>query len=187
MDADTNAFFEAVCMLAFADTADHISLGEFARTIIRANPFKGGTSEFAYPDGGGYDSICHVLGDFILENNGILKTKQSVKKIIIKDSKVTGVVVTDSLNSEKIIHTNSVVVSYPAYTALNQLFEKNVIDSKFVEKINKLNKTTSVVEVHFALNLQLDTRQVVFPVGKDYVTKGIFFISNIRNGTIGSI
>ena len=27
-------------MLAFADTADHISLGEFARTIIRANPFK---------------------------------------------------------------------------------------------------------------------------------------------------
>ena len=67
LDVDTNAFFEAVCMLAFADTADHISLGEFARTIIRANPFKGGTSEFAYPDGGGYDSICHVLGDFILE------------------------------------------------------------------------------------------------------------------------
>ena len=85
----------------------------------------------------------------------------------------------DSLNSEKIIPTNSVVVSYPAYTALNQLFEKNVIDTKFVEKINKLNKTTSVVEVHFALNSQIDTRQVVFPVGKDYVTKGIFFISNI--------
>ena len=57
-------------MLAFADTADHISLGEFARTIIRANPFKGGTSEFAYPDGGGYDSICKVLGEFILEKNG---------------------------------------------------------------------------------------------------------------------
>ena len=86
LDADTNAFFEAVCMLAFADTADHISLGEFARTIIRANPFKGGTSEFAYPDGGGYDSICHVLGDFILEHNGVIKTKESVKKIIVKDS-----------------------------------------------------------------------------------------------------
>ena len=179
LDADTNAFFEAVCMLAFADTADHISLGEFARTIIRANPFKGGTSEFAYPDGGGYDSICHVLGDFILENNGIITTKQSVKKVIVKDSKVTGVVVSDSLNSEKIIPTNSVVISYPAYTALNQLFEKNIIDTKFVEKIDKLNKTTSVVEVHFALNSQIDTRQVVFPVGKDYVTKGIFFISNI--------
>ena len=44
----------------------------------------------------------------------------------------------DSLNSEKIIPTNSVVVSYPAYTALNQLFEKNIIDTKFVEKIDKL-------------------------------------------------
>jgi phytoene dehydrogenase-like protein len=39
LDPDTKAFFEAVCMLAFADTADHISLGEFARTIIRANPY----------------------------------------------------------------------------------------------------------------------------------------------------
>ena len=179
LDADTNAFFEAVCMLAFADTADHISLGEFARTIIRANPFKGGTSEFAYPDGGGYDSICKVLGEFILEKKGEIHTKQSVKKVIVENSKVTGVVVSDSPNSEKFIETNSVVISYPAYTALNQLFDENVIDKKFVQKIDKLNKTTSVVEVHFALNSQIDTRQVVFPVGDNYVTKGIFFISNI--------
>ena len=178
LDADTNAFFEAVCMLAFADTADHISLGEFARTIIRANPFKGGTSEFAYPDGGGYDSICKVLGKYISEKNGEIQTKHSVKKVIVEDSKVTGVIVIDSSNSEKLIETNSVVISYPAY-ALNQLFDENVIDKKFVQKIDKLNKTTSVVEVHFALNSQIDTRQVVFPVGDNYVTKGIFFISNI--------
>ena len=179
LDASTNAFFEAVCMLAFADTANHISLGEFTRTIIRANPFKGGTSEFAYPDSGGYDSICKVLGEYISENHGEIKTKHSVKKVIVEDSKVTGVVVIDSSNSEKLILTNSVVVSYPAYTALNQLFDENVIDKRFVQKIDKLNKTTSVVEVHFALNSQIDTRQVVFPVGDNYVTKGIFFISNI--------
>jgi len=178
LDDDTNAFFEAVCMLAFADTADHISLGEFARTIIRANPFKGGTSEFAYPDEGGYDSICRALGDYIVEKKSTIITKQFVKKVIIENSKVTGVVVGDS-NSEKLISTNSVVISYPAYTALNQLFDENTIDKKFIQKIDKLNKTTSVVEVHFALNSQIDTRQVVFPVGKDYVTKGIFFISNI--------
>ena len=151
LDADTNAFFEAVCMLAFADTADHISLGEFARTIIRANPFKGGTSEFAYPDGGGYDSICHVLSDFILEKGGHVETKQSVKKVIVENSKVTGVIVTDSSNSEKLIPTNSVVISYPAYTALHQLFDDNIIDRNFVQKIDKLNKTTSVVEVHFCI------------------------------------
>lgn len=67
LDPKSNAFFEAVCMLAFADSSEHISLGEFARTIIRANPFKGGTSEFAYPVDGGYDSISKVLANFIQE------------------------------------------------------------------------------------------------------------------------
>ena len=69
LDSHSRTFFDAVCMLAFADTTDHISLGEFARTIIRANPFKGGTSEFAYPDMGGYDRISEVMGNYIQENN----------------------------------------------------------------------------------------------------------------------
>lgn len=179
LDSDTNAFFESVCMLAFADTADHISLGEFARTMIRANPFKGGTSEFAYPDDGGYDSISHVLSDYILSKNGEVDTHQSVKKIIVENSKVTGIIVKGIKESEQLIPTNCVVVSYPAYNALNQLFDKDVIDEKFIQKINKLNKTTSVVEVHFALKSKIDSRQIVFPVGKEYATKGIFFISNI--------
>ena len=65
LDHHSKTFFDAVCMLAFADTTDHISLGEFARTIIRANPFKGGTSEFAYPDMGGYDKISKVFAEYI--------------------------------------------------------------------------------------------------------------------------
>ena len=174
LDSDTNAFFEAVCMLAFADTADHISLGEFARTIIRANPFKGGTSEFAYPDNGGYDSITTLLSEYVKEKGGEIKTKCTVKKVIVENSKVQGIVTT----TDEFIKTNCVIISYPAYLALNQLFEKNVINPEFVEKINRLDKKTSVVEVHFALNSKLDTRQVVFPVGQ-YTTKGIFFISNI--------
>jgi phytoene dehydrogenase-like protein len=179
LDSETNAFFESVCMLAFADTADHISLGEFARTMIRANPFKGGTSEFAYPDDGGYDSISHVLSDYILSKNGGVDTQQSVKKIIVENSKVTGILVKDMGGIEQHISTNCVVISYPAYHALNQLFDKNIIDEKFIQKINKLNKTTSVIEVHFALKSKIDSRQVVFPVGSEYTTKGIFFISNI--------
>ena len=178
LDPDTNAFFEAICMLAFADTAKHISLGEFARTIIRANPFKGGTSEFAYPDSGGYDSISHVLADYIAENDGEIQTNQTVKKIVIKNSRVAGVVVKRGVGDE-FLPTNCVVISYPAYLALNQLFDDDVIDKKFVEKINQLDKTTAVVEVHFALSSKIDSRQVVFPVGDHYTTKGIFFISNI--------
>ena len=86
LDSHSKTFFDAVCMLAFADTADHISLGEFARTIIRANPFKGGTSEFAYPDMGGYDQISQVMGDYIQENNSEIHIETPIKKILVKDS-----------------------------------------------------------------------------------------------------
>ena len=174
LDSDTNAFFEAVCMLAFADTADHISLGEFARTMIRANPFKGGTSEFAYPADGGYDAISKVLLDHILANKGQLHLESKIQKIVIKNSQVEGIIYADG----EFLPSRCVVVSLPAYKALNQLFEEDTFDQSFVQKINKLDKTTAVVEVHFALNKKIDSRQVVFPVG-DYTTKGFFFISNI--------
>ena len=174
LDHRSEAFFDAVCMLAFADTADHISLGEFARTMIRANPFKGGTSEFAYPDEGGYDSISKVLTNYIKENKGKIHLNTTIKKIVVENSKIQGIVKSD----DSFHPAKCVVVSLPAYLAINRLFEKDVFEQQFIEKVNKLNKTTSVVEVHFALNKKIDSKQVVFPVG-DFVTKGYFFISNI--------
>ena len=174
LDSHSKNFFDAVCMLAFADTTDHISLGEFARTIIRANPFKGGTSEFAYPDMGGYDRISQVMGEFIEESGSTVNVNTSIKKVLVKDSAVTGVLLSD----DKVIESNCVIISYPAYHAINQLFDQGVFE-EFIQHINRLNKTTSVVEVHFALSKQIDTRQVVFPVGDNYTSKGIFFISNI--------
>ena len=175
LDRHSKRFFDAVCMLAFADTPDHISLGEFARTIIRANPFKGGTSEFAYPDMGGYDRISQVMADYIRDAKSDIHLGKSIKKISISDGKVNGVI----LNDETFMETDCVIVSYPAYHAINQLFDDGIFDNEFIKKINRLDKTTSVVEVHFALSKQIDSRQVVFPVGKDYASKGIFFISNI--------
>ncbi len=175
LDPSTNSFFEAVCMLAFADTPDHISLGEFTRTIIRANPFKGGTSEFAYPKEGGYDSISRILAEYVLENKGSLFLDSPIKKIIIKNGHVKGII---DKNNE-FLATNCVVVSNPAYLAIKEIFEDGIFDKKFVDKVNRLNKTTSVVEIHFALNKKLDNRQIIFPVGDNYTTKGIFFISNI--------
>ena len=175
LDSHSKTFFDAVCMLAFADTTDHISLGEFARTIIRANPFKGGTSEFAYPDMGGYDRISEVMGNYIQENNSSLTLGVSIKKILVKDSKVVGVLLADDTR----IESDCVIISYPAYHAINQLFDEGIFDDDFVKHTNRLNKTTSVVEVHFALSKKLDDRQVVFPVGENYTSKGIFFISNI--------
>ena len=150
-------------------------LGEFARTIIRANPFKGGTSEFAYPDMGGYDRISEVMANYVKEKNSQVNLGHSIKKVLVKDRKVTGV----ELSTGEIVESDCVIISYPAYHAINQLFDSGIFDDDFIKKTNRLNKTTSVVEVHFALSKQLDERQVVFPVGENYVSKGIFFISNI--------
>ncbi|MFB5598091.1 MAG: FAD-dependent oxidoreductase, partial [Nitrosopumilaceae archaeon] len=90
------------------------------------------------------------------------------------DKKVIGII----KHTGEFYPTNCVVISHPAYLAINQFFDDDVFDKKFKEKVNRLNKTTSVIEVHFCLSKQLDKRQVVFPVG-DYTAKGIFFISNI--------
>ena len=122
---------------------DHISLGEFARTIIRANPFKGGTSEFAYPDMGGYDRISEVMGNYIQENNSFLNLGVSIKKVLVKDSKVVGVLLADG----SAIESDCVIISYPAYHAINQLFDDGIFDDDFVKHTNRLNKTTSVVEL----------------------------------------
>jgi len=175
LDSHSRSFFDAVCMLAFADTTEHISLGEFVRTIIRANPFKGGTSEFAYPDIGGYDQISQVMANYVQENDSTIILNTTIKKILVNNSSVTGVLLSDG----RIIESDCVIVSYPAYHAINQLFDEEVFDSDFIKNVNRLNKTTSVVEVHFALSKQLDTRHVVFPIGDTYTSKGIFFISNI--------
>ena len=71
------------------------------------------------------------------------------------------------LSDGKTVETDCVIISYPAYHAINQLFEPGIFDDDFIKKTNRLNKTTSVVEVHFALSKALDDRQVVFPVGEE--------------------
>jgi protoporphyrinogen oxidase len=176
-DENTKSFFDAVCMLAFADTPEHVSLGEFIRTIIRANPFKGGTSEFAYPSQGGYDTVSKILAQHIQEKGAELNLNTLIKKVVVEDGKVRGIIFSDG----KFIETNCVVITYPAYLAVKQLFADSVFSKRFLEKVNKLNKTTSVVEVHFCLTEKIDNRQIVFPVGKDITAKGIFFISNITS------
>ena len=175
LDNESKSFFDAVCMLAFADIPEHISLGEFIRTIIRANPFRGGTSEFGYPDMGGYDKISKLFAEYCLENGSEINLDVQVEKIKIKNGQVNGIIFTNG----QFVPSNCVVITFPSYLAINQLFDDGVFNQDFIKSVNRLNKTTSVVEVHFALSEKIDSRQIVFPVGKNYVCKGIFFISNI--------
>jgi protoporphyrinogen oxidase len=177
LDKETKSFFDAISMLAFADIPEHISLGEFIRTIIRANPFRGGTSEFGYPQEGGYDQISKLLANYITNKKSNILLNSVVKKIVVENGHVSGIIT----NNNELVKTDLCIVSLPSYIAINTLFDKNIFDTKYLDYVQRLNKTTSVVEVHFALSEKLDDRQVVFPVGDRYTTKGIFFISNITS------
>ena len=65
--------------------------------------------------------------------------------------------------------------------AINQLFDENIIKQNTREQLNKYDKTTSVIEIHFALSKSIEKRQIIFPIGDDFTAKGIFFVSNISN------
>jgi protoporphyrinogen oxidase len=180
LDKKSNSFFDAVCMLAFADTQEHVAVGEFIRTIIKANPFRGGTSEFGYPTEGGYDIVSKLLSNYITSFSGSkIILKETVKRIIVKDGKAEGIEKGKD-SSSTIIKGDCVIVSSPAYLAIHDLLDKNILDNNFINNVNRLNKSTSVIETHYALSTNIEKRQqIIFPISSSFTTKGIFFISNI--------
>ena len=121
--------------------------------------------------------ISKILANYIVSSGSNIIFNSPVKKIVIKNGKVNGIVT----NNDELIETNICIVSLPSYIALYTLFDKEVFDKKYLDFVERLNKTTSVVEVHFALSEKIDDRQIVFPVGDRFTVKGIFFISNITS------
>ncbi|MDX1373722.1 MAG: hypothetical protein R3321_14710 [Nitrososphaeraceae archaeon] len=73
------------------------------------------------------------------------------------------------------------LVSSPAYLATRDLFDRNILDKSFIKNVNRLNKSTSVIETHYGLskNIEKKQRQIVFPTSLSSTVKGIFFMSNI--------
>ncbi|MGD1834855.1 MAG: FAD-dependent oxidoreductase, partial [Nitrososphaeraceae archaeon] len=170
LNKKSNSFFDAICMLAFADVQQHVSVGEFIRTIINANPLRGGTSEFGYPADGGYDTICKLLSQYITsfpESKIVLD--ESVKKILVKDKKVKGI---EKSRDSSTVMSDCVIISYPAYIAIHELLDDNVFDKNFINKVNRLNKSTSIIESHFGLSKKIEkNRQIIFPISSDFTTK----------------
>ena len=178
LNKESNSFFDAICMLAFADVQKNVSVGEFIRTIIKANPFRGGTSEFGYPSDGGYDTISKLLSEYITSfSKSKIILNESVKKILVKDGMVQGI---EKGKDSSIVRADCVIISYPAYIAIGELFDNNIFNKNFINNVNRLDKSTSIVETHFGLSEQIEKeRQIIFPTSSNFTTKGIFFISNI--------
>ena len=124
LDRETKSFFDAICMLAFADIPENISLGGFIRTIIRANPFREGTSEFSYPQEGGYDQISKLHANYITSNGSDIMLSSAVKKIIIVNGKVNGIIT----NNDELIETDVCIISVPVYNAINTFFDKGAFE-----------------------------------------------------------
>lgn len=175
LDGGGRAFFEAVCMLAFADVPERVALGEFVRTMIRANPFRGGTSEFAYPLRGGYDRVCGVLAEYVRERGGRIETGTRVKRVLVAGGRARGALT----DGGREVLGRCTVVSAPVYDAARELFGPDDLDPGFMRRAEELDSTTSVVETHYCTSEPVDRRQVVFPMGEGRTAKGVFFVSNI--------
>ena len=175
LDAGGRSFFEAVCMLAFADVPERVALGEFVRTMIRANPFRGGTSEFAYPARGGYDRICELLADYVRERGGTVETGVRARRVVVEGGRAAGVETADG----RFVGGRCAVVSVPVYDAVRELFGPGELDGGFAKRAAELDSATAVVETHYCTSEPADRRQVVFPVGPERAAKGVFFVSNI--------
>ena len=179
-DKKSNSFFDAICMLAFADTQEHVAVGEFIRTIIKANPFRGGTSEFGYPSEGGYDTISKLLSNYITSFTGSkIILNETVKRIIVKDGKAEGIEKrSNSLHHHQYIKGDCVIVSSPAYLAIHELLDKNILDKNFINNVNRLNKSTSVIETHYALskNIEKKTTDSISNIIIFYNKRNIFYI-----------
>ena len=146
-----------------------MSLGKYASNALMFG------SEFGYPQGGGYDQISKYLAEYMMNNNSNIILGSTINKIAIKNDQVVGVVTSGG----KYYQTDLCIISLPAYDAINNLFDSNTFDSKYLDIVNKLNKTTSMIEIHFGLSGKIDNKHIVFPVDNKFTVKGIFFISNI--------
>ena len=48
------------------------------------------------------------------------------------------------------------IISSPTYLAIHDLLDKNILDKNFINNVNRLNKSTSVIETHYALSKNIE-------------------------------
>ena len=63
------------------------------------------------------------------------------------------------MSDDHYIQTDRCIVSLSAYNALSNLIDSKIFDNGLVDIIYKLNKVTSVIEIHFALSERIDVGQ----------------------------
>ncbi len=127
--------------------------------------------EKAYRPVGGFIEIPRKMEQKYLSLGGELRLKTSVKKILIDNGRVKGVLLE---NGEEIFSDN-VITTIDVQAAMNGLVGLNVIDkadSAYRKKIEKLTMTPSVFTVNLGLDDGLDLKQYGLDCGLTMLTTG---------------
>ncbi|MBD3227793.1 MAG: NAD(P)-binding protein [Candidatus Lokiarchaeota archaeon] len=122
---------------------DRLSTGEFLDGIKKAISAGKGSS---YPIGG-WKFIIDELVKFI-EENGEIKTKSKVDKILVNDNKVQGIMV----GNQKIT-SDTVVLALPIKQVYS-VIDKSLLSSSFTNKANNVIPTCGI-SIDFGLNKKI--------------------------------
>lgn len=117
-----------------------------------------------YPMGGG-GGIVKAMTNALKRNNGEIRTKQNVQKILIKKKRAIGVELADG---NQIFAKNIISNADPSVTYLDLVGKEN-ISSKLVKKLSRT--TYSVTSLILFLTLDMDVRKAGLDSGNIWMLK----------------
>jgi len=128
------------------------SAGEFVRCLSSLSK----DLSLGYPKGGCI-AVPLAYSEGIKKFGGIIKTKQSAERIVIKDEKVQGV----ELNNGEFISSKMVVSNAGIRETINNLVGRDYFEKKYLEYTDNLKYSMSAVTLKIALKKPITDYKVV--------------------------
>ncbi|NVM30558.1 MAG: NAD(P)/FAD-dependent oxidoreductase [Candidatus Helarchaeota archaeon] len=142
-----HGLFGYFCGIMFAIPHYIASAGEFLYTMTQ------GSEGLAYPYGGAI-AIPNGYGRIVEKENGKVATNMRVKKILLNDAKVEGVLLSDeTLIKAPIVVSNAGIKP----TILNLLSDKSQLDNKYINQVMNLTPSYSSITFKVALKKPIIT------------------------------
>ncbi len=147
-----HSYFSIVCGLYFVIPYYTASAGEFIRSLTSLNKYQ----SIGYPNGGCI-SIPLAFTEAINKLGGEIRTKTTVKKVIVEDNKVQGI----ELSNNEFISSNTVISNAGLKETVNNLTGRNFFEKDYLGTMDNLQYSLSAITLKIALNKPVTPYKIV--------------------------